>query len=158
MKRSSFAVLMFASLVACGSKSSSTTSSSSSSSTSSSSSSTSSSTSGMGGAGGGGSACVKPGDAGNSKGVGKYCTAGGNQCAGSSYATVCLADLGQKENFCTHLSCANNAECGEKAHCHKEMAGSACVPDACEPPGTGGGGGGGMGGSGAGGKGGAGGH
>lgn len=75
--------------------------------------------------------CAQPGDKGNDKGVGEYCTPGGGECANFPDANVCLADLFQDQWFCTHLSCTTDAECGTAAHCDMESGGSACVPDKC---------------------------
>lgn len=74
--------------------------------------------------------CIKPGDLGNSKGVGAHCTQGGGEC--KQYKLACLADLGQKQEFCTKLFCKTDADCGEEAVCHQDAAGSACVPKKCE--------------------------
>jgi hypothetical protein len=136
---------------ASGSTSSSSSSSSSSSgasgSTSSSSSSSSSSSGGSssGGSSSGGSSgiadagadtapfqCGKPGDPGNSIGVGKYCDTLVD-CLGNSGATLCatLGDPGA--HFCT-TTCTqgNNAACGEKATCQCQGTQCGCFPDACK--------------------------
>ncbi len=102
---------------------------------------------GAGGSGGDATpaaSCIKPGDKGNDKGVGTYCTPGGGECAAQTVATVCLADFGQDQWFCTKLSCTMDGDCGTAAVCHKDPAGAACVPRKCEE-GTGGAGGGGGG-------------
>jgi hypothetical protein len=118
-----------------------------------------------GSAGGGGdptpaASCKRPGDEGNDKGVGEYCTPGGGECSGFAEAGLCLADVGQDQWFCTRIGCDETTDCGEGAGCHvEEGAGSACVPCACDdtPVACGGGGGAGGGSGGAGGAGGAGG-
>lgn len=119
---------------------------------------TSTTTGGTGGTGGGppAASCVKQGGKGNENGVGTYCTPGGGECTAFPLAGLCLADVGQDQWLCTRIGCKVDADCGTAAHCHLDPAGSACIPDACEPPttatssgsGTGGaGGGGGAGGS-----------
>src|SRR5262245_27537096 len=117
----------------------------------------SSATSGNGGAGGGPAtpknSCAQPGDKGNSKGVGEYCTPGGQQCTAFPEAGTCLADVGQDQWFCTHIFCTMDSECGEGASCFMTGMGSACVPDKCGAMGTGGAGGGSGGAGGAGGTG-----
>lgn len=84
--------------------------------------------------------CVLTTDTGNTNGVGHYCTPGGGECSQFPLAGLCLADVGQAEWFCTRIGCQMDSECGDNAVCHKEMAGSACIPSKCEPGGTGGGG------------------
>jgi hypothetical protein len=98
---------------------------------------------GAGGAGGGvpAASCVKPGDHGNSLGVGAPCTLGGGECKAFPKSGLCLADVGEDQWMCTHTGCKADADCGEAAHCHFDAAGSACVPDKCEAPGSGGAGG-----------------
>lgn len=84
------------------------------------------------------SCCGKPGDTGNSKGVGKYCTdPTGVECRGNSLATVCsvIGDSpGRKTTFCT-VQCdpAVNGFCGENASCTYDTINKAygCTPDAC---------------------------
>ncbi len=75
--------------------------------------------------------CVRPGDKGNDKGIGTPCTPLGKECAAFPGASVCLADLGQKQWMCTRISCANDADCGTDATCYKESNGSGCVPNRC---------------------------
>jgi hypothetical protein len=99
--------------------------------------------------------CVRPGDVGNSHGVGTPCTPAGGECKHQPQAGACLADLGQDQWMCTRIGCSVDADCGEAAVCHHDPAGSACVPAHCD---SGSGGTGGAGGTaGAGGSGGAGG-
>jgi hypothetical protein len=77
----------------------------------------------------GGGGCVKPGDAGNAIGVGTPCTKGGGEC--KDFKLTCLADFGQSEKFCSKLFCKDDSECGPDAVCHKDAAGSACIPARC---------------------------
>lgn len=81
--------------------------------------------------------CVKPGDKGNEKGVGEYCSPGGQQCFQFAEAGLCLADVGQDQWFCTRLGCTTDADCGTDATCYMD-AQNACVPNRCLD-GTGGG-------------------
>ena len=92
---------------------------------------------GQGGGGGGnltlnGPACAASGEPGNSLGIGRECTAGGNECGAGS---ICVADfvMGTWGNFCTTM-CSTDAQCGEGAVCSESQAGSpirTCVPEAC---------------------------
>jgi hypothetical protein len=125
---------------------------------------------GQGGAGGSGiggfggqktpkQSCAQPGDKGNDIGVGTYCTPAGKQCEDFPLAGLCLADVGQKQWFCSKIGCTKSSECGSDATCVIHDDGSACVPNHCldssstgggsNPGGSspGGGGGGGAGGS-----------
>jgi hypothetical protein len=80
-----------------------------------------------------GPACAKEGDTGNDKGVGQFCTKGGNECAQDSFASFCLADVasGEFANFCTS-TCADTSECGEGASCLGGSSGQrACIPTHC---------------------------
>lgn len=75
--------------------------------------------------------------AGNSRGVGKSCTAGGSQCE-HTQATLCSANVdAQLPGVCTKF-CNNTASCGSQATCvtSSEFAGLAvCVPStACIAP------------------------
>ena len=97
--------------------------------------------------------CGQPGDVGNSLGVGKYCSKGGNQCSGNGQATICTVDYSSGPGFCTK-QCSVDADCGANAHCVTESLGSGCEPNACSatatdggapPAGDGGSGGGGSG-------------
>lgn len=81
------------------------------------------------------SQCGHPGDRGNSKGVGKFCT-DSSMCSGQAAAfcsTVLPTSLG-KTYFCT-LPCKDAADqttCGEAASCICVGAGACgCVPDDC---------------------------
>lgn len=89
------------------------------------------------------SCCGKPGDTGNSKGVGKYCTdSGGSECRSNSLATICssLGDtVKRKTTFCT-IPCDVTmvGYCGENASCTLDTASGqhGCTPDSCtaNPP------------------------
>jgi hypothetical protein len=99
------------------------------------------------GDGGGKLCCGKPGDNGNSLGVGKYCITG-NECDKGTVGTlrtICsaTAEPQRMANFCT-LPCAldgGTAQCGEGATCIADSTQpglSGCVPTACVnnlPPG-----------------------
>ncbi|HMI83319.1 MAG TPA: hypothetical protein VK550_04450 [Polyangiaceae bacterium] len=76
-----------------------------------------------------GPACAAAGDTGNDVGVGKLCSAGGNQCTGNKGAQLCLADYVQGDfgNFCT-AQCQSDAECGAAAICTPSKI---CVPSKC---------------------------
>lgn len=76
--------------------------------------------------------CTQPGDKGNDKGVGEYCTPTGNECAAFPGAPICLAKLNQPEWMCTRVGCDSADDCGMDAGCHKDPAGSACVPCRCD--------------------------
>ena len=92
---------------------------------------------GDGGGSGGGAPCAAPGDTGNEVGVGKFCSAGGGQCAGNTGASLCIAEFSQSAfaNFCT-LQCQGDAECGAAAVCSTSKI---CVPAKCLGDGGGGG-------------------
>src|SRR5687767_13182598 len=48
--------------------------------------------------------CAAPGAMGNEEGVGKYCTAGGNECQGNGSATLCTIDYeAGAPPFCTKI-------------------------------------------------------
>lgn len=101
--------------------------------------------SGSAGGGNGGSAgdptppdsCVRPGDKGNDKGVGEYCTPAGGECAGFPEAPLCLASVGQEQWMCTRIGCDSTTDCGEGAGCLITGQGSACVPCRCDDQGIG---------------------
>jgi hypothetical protein len=82
--------------------------------------------------------CVLPTDKGNSIGVGKYCTPGGNECMGLG-AGLCTADVAQDEWFCVKVGCQMDSDCAEMAMCVKQSGSSGCVPDKCLSGGTDGG-------------------
>jgi hypothetical protein len=73
--------------------------------------------------------CAAPGDTGNDVGVGKFCSAGGNQCTGNGGAPLCLGDYVQNDfaNFCT-TQCQADQECGTGAVCTSSKI---CVPSKC---------------------------
>jgi hypothetical protein len=71
---------------------------------------------------------------GNSKNVGAYCTMGGNQCRQYSFANLCAIDLDPTNgsNFCLHLLCGSDSECGEQACCVGNGGPvKACIPAGC---------------------------
>ncbi len=121
-----FAALTLA--AACGSKSSSATGSTTSGTTGS-----TKTSSGAGGDMTPADSCIKPGDPGNSKGVGAYCSPGGGQCTKFDIAGLCLADAAPNQHqwFCTRVGCKNDADCGENAKCFMDPQGNACVPSKC---------------------------
>jgi hypothetical protein len=75
--------------------------------------------------------CVRPGDKGNDKGVGTYCTPLGKECDAFPGAPLCLADVGQKQWMCSRIGCTTNDQCGKDATCYKDPDGSGCVPNRC---------------------------
>jgi hypothetical protein len=77
--------------------------------------------------------CAQPGDVGNDQGVGRFCTARGNQCAGNA-ANLCLAALAPTEGqwLCTHL-CTTSEQCGADAACVGDSRGRVCMPARCAP-------------------------
>jgi hypothetical protein len=82
--------------------------------------------------------CAAIGAPGNENGVGKYCTAGGGECAANGSASICLADYTQGEfgDFCTKL-CAQDADCGSGAVCSgsdPQAPTKACIPATCVAP------------------------
>lgn len=125
-------------MAACGSSGSSGSGgggSSSSTTTAQMSSSTTTTSSSVGGADGGdptpADSCTKPGDHGNAKGVGEYCTPGGGECAKFAEAGLCLADVGQTQWFCTRIGCTKDDECGAATTCVMRPEGAGCVPNKC---------------------------
>lgn len=109
--------------------------SSSSSTTASASTTTTTTTSSAGGPDGGDptpkDSCARPGDQGNDKGVGEYCTPGGGECKKFPEAALCLADVGQTQWFCTRIGCTKDDECGAAATCVMQQGSSGCVPNKC---------------------------
>lgn len=79
--------------------------------------------------------CSQPGDHGNDIGVGEFCTPRGSECAATSQAQLCLAQVAPAEGqwFCTRL-CTSDAQCGTGAVCDGDGRGSACIPARCAPP------------------------
>ncbi len=75
--------------------------------------------------------CAAETDAGNSKGVGEFCTPDGGECDDNDGATACLAAFDARAHYCSKIFCADDAECGEDATCQTNDMGSACVPDKC---------------------------
>ena len=78
--------------------------------------------------------CSKPGDKGNDKGVGEFCSPLGKQCSKFPGAPLCLADVGQDQWMCTRIGCTADAECGMNATCYKDPKGAGCVPNRCLAP------------------------
>lgn len=76
--------------------------------------------------------CGKPGDPGNSLGVGKYCN-GFSDCIGNSKAILCATLGDPNAHFCT-LQCTqgDNAACGAGASCVCQGGQCGCLPDACK--------------------------
>jgi hypothetical protein len=71
---------------------------------------------------------------GNSKNVGAYCTQGGHQCSQYTFANLCAIDLDPSNgsNFCLHLPCGSDSECGEQACCVGNGGPiKACIPAGC---------------------------
>jgi len=76
--------------------------------------------------------CGKPGDTGNSIGIGKFCLKQSDCLAG----TVCTQLQDPDNYFCTKLCSPGDAgveQCGENAHCacDPQGRGCGCFPDAC---------------------------
>jgi hypothetical protein len=83
------------------------------------------------------SACGKPGDQGNSLGVGKFCT-GIADCTDNPKAVLCttLGDTSRMNFFCT-MPCENSDAggadpCGENARCACSSGGCGCFPTRCD--------------------------
>lgn len=75
--------------------------------------------------------CVRPCNTGNELGVGRYCTAGGNQCRGNRSAIFCTQDFDRTAvGFCTK-GCSSDEGCGSGARCVRSPEGSGCVPVEC---------------------------
>ncbi|MCA9525198.1 MAG: hypothetical protein KC549_02735 [Myxococcales bacterium] len=83
------------------------------------------------GGGGDGEGCVAPDAPGNERGVGRACTAGGNECVGNGDARLCLATFDARANFCSLFGCMVDADCGAGAVCLDQDVASACVPVQC---------------------------
>jgi hypothetical protein len=84
------------------------------------------------------SKCGKPGDVGNSQGVGKYCMSI-SDCSGNQKATLC-SKVGDPETFfCTKLCNPDGGadagtveqQCGEATVCECGGGGCGCTPTAC---------------------------
>ncbi len=82
-----------------------------------------------------GSCTPAPGDTGNSKNVGAYCTKSGGQCSTYPNPSVqCSIDLSaQGANFCILIGCLADGDCGEDACCTGQSGNPihACVPNGC---------------------------
>lgn len=85
------------------------------------------------------SCCGKPGDPGNSLGVGKYCSStAGAECRSNTSATVCsqlLGDPTRPTYFCTQPCVPDGGtnSCGDNAKCTQDSATQqwGCVPSVC---------------------------
>jgi hypothetical protein len=80
---------------------------------------------------GSGADCVKAGDKGNAKGIGKYCQ-GTAECASGLLCTKDVGATAEEPTFCT-IPCEKDADCGEGATCYEEARGKGCLPNACLP-------------------------
>lgn len=81
-----------------------------------------------------GDKCAEPGSVGNDKGVGKYCTKGGNECSGNGSATLCTVDFdATRPSFCTML-CTGDGDCGMNASCEGEGFMMGCAPACLQAP------------------------
>jgi hypothetical protein len=86
----------------------------------------------------GSGSCGAAGQPGNSLGVGKSCTKGGNECKNNSSATICTVDVEPTAPaFCT-TPCSTDADCGAGASCLSASLGKGCAPTACSSLGLGG--------------------
>ena len=83
------------------------------------------------GGGGDGEGCVSPDAQGNTLGVGRFCTAGGTECADQE-ADFCLAAFDATANYCSIIFCEDDAQCGDGASCVSGDGGAACVPLMCQ--------------------------
>ena len=78
--------------------------------------------------------CVPPGTAGNSLGIGGYCSPLGGQCdtAGpGGAARICTADLTSTPAhawFCTY-PCSQQSDCGNGEVCFQNAQGAGCIPN-----------------------------
>jgi hypothetical protein len=78
--------------------------------------------------------CVPPGTAGNSLGIGGYCSPLGGQCdtAGpGGAARICTADLTSTPAhawFCTY-PCSHGSDCGSGEVCFQNSQGAGCIPN-----------------------------
>jgi hypothetical protein len=75
--------------------------------------------------------CGKPGDMGNSLGVGKYCTQL-TDCFGLKAGICAILGGDPNQTFCT-MSCTmgSTTACGENAMCACQGGQCGCVPNAC---------------------------
>jgi len=85
------------------------------------------------------SICGKPGDTGNSFGVGKYCEEQ-SDCAGTAKQTLCSTLGNPRAHFCTFICDPMMANpCGDGATCQCDGGLCGCTPNAClGSPGDGG--------------------
>jgi len=76
--------------------------------------------------------CGMPGEPGNEKGVGKYCTPAGDECRKNSFAVFCTVTfVPDADPYCTN-SCTDDSQCGTGAFCSGSGMGSrGCVPAIC---------------------------
>src|SRR5262249_44167117 len=77
------------------------------------------------------SSCGTPGDPGNAKGVGKFCSVQGDCLQG----TICTHAFSADDYFCT-IPCSSRGaadQCGTGAGCTCSTGGCGCVPAACLP-------------------------
>ncbi len=74
--------------------------------------------------------CGAPGDPGNEMGVGKYCTKGGGECAGTG-SPYCSIDFSSSGPALCSKPCTTDAECGAGAACVQDTLGKGCSPIAC---------------------------
>jgi hypothetical protein len=79
--------------------------------------------------------CGMPGEPGNEKGVGKYCTPAGDECRNNSFAVFCTVTfVPDAEPYCTN-SCTDDSQCGADAYCSGSGKGArGCVPAICGGP------------------------
>jgi hypothetical protein len=76
--------------------------------------------------------CGAPGNPGNSKGIGRYCTRGAGQCTNLFlYCTVDFVMDPGTPQYCTG-PCTLDSDCGEGAYCSGSGLGSmGCMPAVC---------------------------
>ncbi len=76
-----------------------------------------------------------PGDTGNDKNVGAYCTKGGGQCSNYNNPLLqCSSDLSSLAgNFCLIVGCSQDSDCGTDGCCTAPAGESikACIPVGC---------------------------
>jgi hypothetical protein len=79
--------------------------------------------------------CGRPGDTGNSLGVGSFCEKS-SDCSKNSKALLCTT-LGDSENFFCTFPCSRTGtpdQCGENARCACTGGGCGCFPTRCDGP------------------------
>jgi hypothetical protein len=80
--------------------------------------------------------CVPPGTAGNSLGIGGYCSSLAGQCDSAGpggAARICTADLTSTPAhawFCTY-PCSGPSDCGSGEVCFQNAEGAGCIPNTC---------------------------